>query len=558
MSSRRGMAALAALRERAGRAVASTTIVALVLTSAGGLLTPPAFAGDLPKVLVLPYAPIYDSLPASVGEKTADLLSNELKSSEQLQLVQLKAEAAPVVTKQINPTPRRDSGLLAEAKEHANKADELIKKLKFKPAADELEKAIALFEGQHAYVDFGELTSAYLSLAVAYFRLSQDSDGERMLSQVIRLEPDRKLDAERFPPVFLRIFDNLGGKLRGAPRGSIQVTGASGATVFLDGRELGKSPLQINDVIKGRHFLAVVPASGDVWADRIEVRPNDTAKVSPDLGGGGGPGGELAALLSRNALDEVAVSKALSLADSAKADFVVLGGVHKEGDTIVVSSHLLNTSNRKLCLLQRVVFDQEMLGAGIEVYKVGADVANRVDIFGDEERIPTKVARDALPRPGSSSSAIASVSAGSSSESGGRRPAGGGGRAPVSSNSGSSRSSSSSSSSSSSYGGSSDGETRAPASGSERVVSRRGGDAPRVVETAPRSEVRNVIAQPGDLNGEPTGPNESELPALKKGSSNTALWIALGIVAVGAVGAGGFFGYSYMTRPVTGTATINW
>jgi hypothetical protein len=123
----------------------------------------------------------------------------------------------------------------------------------------------------------------------------------------------------------------------------------------------------------------------------------DTIKIAPDLGSTGGPVPELVGLLARNLIDELVISRAVALAEQAPADFVVLGGVHKEGDAVVVSSHLLKVASRKTCLLQRVVFDLEMLGAGIEIYKVGADITNKLEVFGDEERLPAKVARDACP-----------------------------------------------------------------------------------------------------------------------------------------------------------------
>ncbi|MBI5545806.1 MAG: PEGA domain-containing protein, partial [Deltaproteobacteria bacterium] len=397
-----------------GRPLAGLIALVLALTSGAGLFTRPAQASDLPRVLVLPYARIYGELPAKIGDKTGEVLANELKSSEQLQLALPKqdAAAAAVAAKPVNPAPPKDASALAEAKERSSKADEAVKKLKFKQAVDELERVVAILEVQHPYIDFAELVNAYLTLAVSYFRRGQDSDGEKILAQVVRLDPERKLDAEKYPPVFLRTFDNVSRKVKKASRATIQVEPTSaGATVFLDGRQVGKAPLLLKDVIKGAHFLRVVPASGgEAWADRVDAPQGDSIKVVPDLGGGPlGPVPELLGLLARNTIDEVVVTKATALATANNADYLVLGGVHKEGENIVVSSHLFKVASRKSCLLQRVTFDAEMLGAGIEIYKVGADVANKVEVFGDEEKLPAKVARDALP-PAGYSAPIATVS----------------------------------------------------------------------------------------------------------------------------------------------------
>ena len=504
-------------RRSAALARALTAVLACTSLLCGGR----ALAGDLPRVLVLPYAPIYEGLPNASGEKAAEVLTNELRSSEQLQLVTLKkAPSAAPARKAVNPGPAKDLVALTEARERVAKAEDFTKKLKFREAATELEKAIALMEGQHPFIDFADLVAAHLNIAVAFFRLGLDSEGEKALAQVVRLDPERKLDAEKYPPVFIRAFDNVSKRVKKAPRAQVEVNPTlSGAAVVLDGREVGRAPLLIKDVIKGVHFLRV----GDGWSNRVEIPAGETVKLAPDLGTAGGPVPELLSLLARNAIDESVISRAVALAQTATADYVVLGGVHKESDAVVVSSHLLKVATRKTCLLQRVVFDLEMLGAGIEIYKVGADITNKLEAFGDEE-LPVKVARDALP-PSGRSGGIAAVSA-----SGGE---------PV-------------------------------AAPEDRLVRRSGGDKsedkpkPADAPTVANTEVRKVTASSGEpemVSLEPLGPGEA--PAkLKDGGGGSTAVVVVSVIAVIAVLAGGsvggYFIYEAANKPITGKGTLTW
>jgi len=497
---------------------ALTTLSACGLVLTGGR----ALAGDLPRVLVLPYAPVYEGLANASGEKAAEVLRNELRSSEQLQLVSLPkdlASAAPA-RKAVNPGPAKDIAALTEAKERSAKAEEFTKKLKFREAATELEKAIALMEGQHPYIDFTNLVEAHLGLAVAYFRLGQDSDGEKALAQVVRLDPERKLDAEQYPPVFIRAFDNVARRVKKAARSTLEIKPTvAGAPVILDGRRVGSAPVQVKDVIKGSHFLRV----GDGWANRIEVPAGDTVKLAPDLGSAGGPVPELVSLLTRNQIDELVITRAAALAEQAGADFVVLGGVHKESDAVVVSSHLFKVASRKTCLLQRVVFDVEMLGAGIEIYKVGADITNKIEVFGDEERLPAKVARDALPPAGWTG--IAAVSAG------------GGDRVVA---------------------------TASPAS-EDRLVRRSGGeDKPKPADapTVANTETRRVTASSGEpemIPLEPVGPGEvPEKPSEGVSSTPIVLTVVAIVAVIAGASVGGYFVYDAANKPITGRGTITW
>lgn len=513
MANRRSTALLARFHTASGRAVSALTAFFFTMSSGAGLLSGIARAGDLPRVVVLPYAPIFDSLPAETGVKTAEFLNTELRGSEQVQLVTLDPKLFEAAPQQANPAPVRDDAKLTEARERTAKADDFIGKLKFRQAVEELDKVVALYESQHPHIDFSALVEVYLNLAVARFRLGQDDEGEALLAQVVRLDPERRLEAEKYPPVFIRIFESTAKKVKAAPRSAIRIdTTAQGATVVLDGREIGKAPLMIKDVIKGAHYLRVIPAEGgEAWAERIEAAPGDVVRLTPSLPSAGGPLGEIVALMSRNIIDQAVVEKAAAVGEKAGADFVVLGGVHKEANQIVVSSHLLRVAQRRVSLLQRVVVDQAMLGAGIEIYKVGADIANKVEIAGEAESLPAKVARDAL-----GSAAVAEVT--------------------------------------------STGDKLAGSTGGKPAIVRRGteGATTIVVQDPPRTEVRNITAT-GEPNlfGEPTDPSRRPDTISSKGAP-TWLWVVLGVAVLGGAAGGGYFYYSQATKPITGAGPVSW
>ena len=450
--------------------------------------------------------------------------------------------AVPLVAKPAAGQAKKDISAITEARERVTKADDQIKKLKFKEATLELEKAVTILEGQHAFIDFKELTEAYLNLAVAYIRLGQDSEGEKLLVNVARLDPDTKLDTEKYPPVFVNTFEKMARKAKKGKRGVIQVEGAAGATVFLDGREVGKAPLKIKEVVKGTHYLRATAPGGDVWADRVDVAPEETAKVAVELGSGGGgvaggsagPIHDIVAALTANLITDAVLQKALAVAAESQADFVILGGVHKDGEEIVATTHLLKVANKKFTLLQKVKFDAEMLGAGIEIYKVGADVSNKVEVFGEAETMPAKVAKDAMGKP-AAAAAITEVEATSP---GSREPAHpeivkrdrGDGERP-----------------------------RIAAAPVKREP--EAGELVALKDDKPLSntiEQRTISAKPASEGIEPIAPID-EIDKDKKPSTSSAwIWIVVGAVVLGGGAAGGFLYLNNASKPVTGKASISW
>src|SRR5687768_15156541 len=114
MARRGASPVLIPLAERGGRAVAAVTAFIVAMTSGAGLFTRAALASDLPRVVVLPSAPISDVLRREVGQKTTDVPTNELRSSEQLQLVSYREPAQPAA-RGASPAAPKDAALFAEA-----------------------------------------------------------------------------------------------------------------------------------------------------------------------------------------------------------------------------------------------------------------------------------------------------------------------------------------------------------------------------------------------------------------------------------------------------------
>lgn len=519
---------------RVGRTTSWITLIAFATALSAGLVPGSAEAGELPRVLVLPYAPVYDTVPATTGAKTAELLRTQLGRVDQVELVQMPEDVA--TTPAVGPT--RDEAKLTEARKRVASADELLKKLKFKQAATELEKAIALFEAQHAFIEFNDLLDAYLSLAVARIRLNQEEEGEKLLATVVRLDPDRTLDPEKYPPVFIRMFERSAKKVKRAERGSLLVEPATaGATVFLDGREVGKAPLLIKDVIKGAHYLKVQPRGGKLWADGVVIESGKQATVRPQLGESNGVASELAAIMSRNVIDLALLERVAAIGRKAGADYVVLGGVHREQEKVIANTHLYRIKTGRLCMLQRVVFGEAMDDAGSELARVAADVRAKVELFGTPVTLPTRVSRDALA-PAGHSSTVAEVSQGGQAD---------GGRGPVARDSivrVERR-----------EGGEADPDRRQLERGVEALVD----DRPRRSAASEPGAVREITAL--SVSDGLTGA-DLVVPKDERDddpSRSTWIWIAAGAAAVLVGGAtGGFLYYRAATEPVTGTATINW
>src|SRR5437763_17131195 len=184
-------------------------------------LSPAAWAGA-PKtsVVVLPYAS-FPGVPEDVAGRVAELVGQELKGRDELKLVALKADPAA--------KDRVDS--VAQARTELGKAAQLGQKSRHAAAADALQKAISFLMAKPSALDepAGKLLSdAALQLAIERLASGDEDGGDAALAQLVRLSPDRELNAADYPPAFLVELQGVRKRLFSSPRGSLRVLAPSG------------------------------------------------------------------------------------------------------------------------------------------------------------------------------------------------------------------------------------------------------------------------------------------------------------------------------------------
>ncbi|MDR0964902.1 MAG: PEGA domain-containing protein [Myxococcales bacterium] len=480
----------------------------------------PEASPEASRLLVLPYASIHGMLPAQIGEKSAQFLQAELgehADAPGVKLVRLERPAADKATS-VNPTPTRNQDVLNQARQSATEAWEALERGDFSLAIARFHLAIELELGQHPYIGFSELVGQYIGLAMASFQLGEEDEGAGYLASAARLDLSHELDPERLPPVFINAFEGIVRQMKGGPRAGLDLDASvSGARVFLDGKEIGTTPLERADLLPGTHFLRVVPTEGAaIWAQPIELVAGQTLKTTARIDLVGGALAEIDRELSQNQLTRSVANRAMALARQVDASHVVLGGVHQEKGGIAVTTYLLSMRNQTVCPLEVILFDAAMLSAGIELYKVGADLLAQLSACKSPLKLPLPVAPDAPTRtaqatfaqPGAIDAFVNYV----------HTPAKDRRAAPL--------------------------PEATPISGIT--------DAPRNAELQPPIATASTADAPWRY--------EDGLAAtVKKGEGRqlTWLWITLGVVAAAGLATGGYFLYDAAQNP-TGHGTVNW
>jgi hypothetical protein len=376
----------------------------VLATLAAVVLVAPAARASEPKkisVTVVPYAPLYGSLPQTLGDKTARLIAAELAANEAFEVVPLTEGRAPAK----GPEAKSSEAELEEARVGVadalalfEKAAELAKRSRNpKPAGDAYEAGVRKFLAHwQGASDFKPLADAYVRLALLKFKLGRDDDARSLLADLVRLDSRRVLDPERDDVAvsFIARHTDAREKALSGGRGGLRIGSTpAGATVTFDGRELGETPLVLKDVLPGEHYVRIVkPGLGAAWK-KLTVVTGETASWEPGLAGEpSGPLANLARTLVENKLTDTSFTITRKLGELSKADYVLFGAIHKNDEQIDAHTFMYRTKDGTSVELAALSFDLEMLGAGIEIYKLSEDVAEKSkDWIGTKPMTPMAV-----------------------------------------------------------------------------------------------------------------------------------------------------------------------
>lgn len=363
------------------------------------LVSPVLARADAVKVVVVPYAPLYDSIPRATGERIAETLQEGLRPNADVQLVELPAEGAKAAKDSKFATPAQVQAVAA-AKAELDKGRTHLSKRRMKPALDAFTRAIEGMEQNAAALEEVEpLVEAYLKKAVAQFRMGQEDQASKgSLPKAIRLQPSMRLQpGDEYDQVFVDLFDQVRAGMANDGAGSLRVdTTPPGAGIWVDGRDAMTSPVMVTGLLPGVHYVKIKLPSTEPYVERVEIRKDELFRISPDEGGSQqGLVAGLVTLLSRNELGNDARAQIETVAQRTGAQVVVVGGAYAKGSSLGLATYAFHVGSGTFTQLQSLTLDRDMLGAAIEINKVANELGGKLTTAGDSVAIPRPIADDA-------------------------------------------------------------------------------------------------------------------------------------------------------------------
>ncbi|MFU8803984.1 MAG: PEGA domain-containing protein [Bradymonadaceae bacterium] len=232
---------------------------------------PPAAqpAAPAPKVFLMPTDSVRDEVTQIVTERVGESLRDNMRREGRIELlptwaqIQRKLEAG-----------QQTSAATAEAERLYTSGIGLLTAGENQRAAETFQRSVDMMEQNIADLhNFEILADALANLSLAYFHAGFDLDARQNMQRFAHLRPKAKLDEEKYPKELRDIFNDEQGRVEKAGDGKLVITAnIEGAQVFIDGLPRGETPVTVEDVGFGHHYLVVRDGRGGTWSEQIRVR----------------------------------------------------------------------------------------------------------------------------------------------------------------------------------------------------------------------------------------------------------------------------------------------
>jgi tetratricopeptide (TPR) repeat protein len=183
----------------------------------------------------------------------------------------------------------RDKALRAfgQAEELVQKSREAYYTLELDNAVNDLTQALSKYERFAAYVgDFKKVAEALMLLGATHILRGEEKLGMRRLEQALSIYPAIEPDPRIFNPGMRGLFIESTAHLRSRAPGTFSLTSTpTAAEVYVDGRFVGVTPLAVEKLVEGHHWVRLEKDGYRAWGKVVDIvgrtEISDSAQLRP-------------------------------------------------------------------------------------------------------------------------------------------------------------------------------------------------------------------------------------------------------------------------------------
>jgi len=238
-----------------------------------------AHADDKPVVLV-----VGAHLPGVLGE-AADAVSAKLEGA-----LEDRGTVDALTPLEVSKRIRGRESLVLETyalgpgRERLKEAQVLYDRAQVEEAGPVAEDAVGLLQrGMAVSTNTRALLDAEVLLGMIRIALGDEKGAYSAFRKAAVLDVTRELDAVNYPPHVIELYDGARGELAKKSPATVSITTSVGATVYVDGKEIGAAPVDSLTLVPGEHCVLVRAAGGAASFESVVVTAGEKRAVDVAL-----------------------------------------------------------------------------------------------------------------------------------------------------------------------------------------------------------------------------------------------------------------------------------
>jgi hypothetical protein len=181
--------------------------------------------------------------------------------------------------------PSNANDFVAQAESLFEEAKADYENLELDSAIEKLNLAMGKLEGGAAFLtDLTLATHILYYLGICHGFNGDESESTKAFLRAYVLAPDQKPDPDVFPPDVISMFDDAVASVKSIGMGSMAVGSEPvAAQVYLDGQYMGLTPVTIDNIVAGKHFVRLVHPGQQLYGEVVTVQAGKTTKMKANL-----------------------------------------------------------------------------------------------------------------------------------------------------------------------------------------------------------------------------------------------------------------------------------
>lgn len=224
------------------------------------------------------------TLAASGPRVTVLVVPMDLRSAQQQGAIEAAAEAALVKAGRFTVVPVQDAfnptnavkraELMATAREKLTSGKKAIDDLDNVKATADFRDALDFLQQADLSREFPAMIDAWVMKAAGHATGGEAAPAKRDIEAVVALNPRAEFSPTYFSPDFLKYADTQKKQVANAKGQLLVKTEPAGARVWVDGQLRGVSPITVDGLSAGKHFVTAV--AGGYALVQAQVAPGET------------------------------------------------------------------------------------------------------------------------------------------------------------------------------------------------------------------------------------------------------------------------------------------